>query len=109
MSGLGADVDAGVMAHPGGRRRSIGFHRVELRPTQQVTVPTSLGFMATRYDFTIPAVYALECHGCGVLFRVDSPHLLAHHQAHRRRSPLRRARAVISLAGHLARRAIRKD
>lgn len=103
MSTLGAEVDGGVMRHPAGRRRSIGFQRVELRPAETIRVQVFIGMLAVDRPVTIPAVYALECHGCGCLFRIGSPHLLAHHQAHRRRSLPARARVALSLAGHYAR------
>lgn len=97
------ELDAAMLRHPGGRRRSIGFHRVELAPARTIEVDL---FIPPVY---IPAVYALECHGCGVLFRVGSPHLLDHHLAHRRRTCAQRARGLFARAGHRVRRALRRD
>lgn len=104
-----------MMAHPAGRRRSIGFQRVELAPAVlQQTGPEEYRYSDGTWRRSPPVVlrppvYVLECHGCGVLFRIGSPHLLAHHQAHRRRTAVQRARAVISLAGHEVRRRLGKD
>ena len=61
---LERDVAAAVLRHPAGRRRVIGFQRVELAP----------------------GVYVAECVKCGVLLRIGpGQHLLTHHQAHRSR------------------------
>lgn len=74
-------LDNAVLRHPAARR-GLGFHRVELAPLRVVG------------DQLVPPVYALECLRCGVLFRVGSPHLVAHHEGHRGRSPLRRIRRL---------------
>lgn len=111
MTGLGPDVDGAVLRHPAGRARSIGFHRVELAPA--VLYPAESVYVDGRWQrrrrVLVPAVYVLECHACSALFRIGSPHLLDHHQAHRRRSVCRRVRAAVSLAGQHVRRALGKD
>jgi len=87
----GPELAAAMARHPAGRGRTIGFHVIELAPaeTKPSLNPTTLQWEDI---ITRPPVRVLECHGCGVLFRIGSEHLLAHHEHHRHLSPPRRAR-----------------